>query len=55
MTLGKDLLSLAPTIKAFIDHLIEDPCRPGYHFAEPEGLGIPEILTGRSMLTDGIT
>jgi len=46
MILPKNLMTLAPTVKAFIDHLIDDPTRPGYHFAEPEGLGIPGDTNG---------
>jgi beta-fructofuranosidase len=34
-------MTLASTIKSFIDHLPEYPHRPGYHFADPEGLGQP--------------
>jgi beta-fructofuranosidase len=41
MDQDKNFITLASTVKSFIDHLLEDPHRPGYHFAEPEGLGHP--------------
>lgn len=34
-------LWLAPTVKAFREHLLKDRERPGYHFCIPEGRGEP--------------
>jgi len=48
----KDFLDLSATVKSYIDHLLEDPHRPGYHFAEPEGLGRPGDPNG-AFYSDG--
>lgn len=34
-------LKLQPVIKAFRENLLADPDRPGFHFCDPEGYGVP--------------
>ncbi len=41
MNLNEKMLSYAPMVKEFRERLLADPYRPMYHFAVPEGIGIP--------------
>lgn len=38
---SNEFLELAPAVKAFREHLLNDRERPGYHFCIPEGRGEP--------------